>query len=90
MVTYSNLPFNLSPKVANPTFVLLGVGLLLVILGVLLKDDEVRTLGLGALGSALVALPVGYRSSPGDVVEDHGPGSDAMLGEEAVRHFEAE
>ncbi len=46
-----------------PGLILIGIGVLLVVLGALLPDADLRVLGLGALGSGLAALGIG-RYSP--------------------------
>jgi hypothetical protein len=63
----------ISPKVAIPTYVLVGLGALLMVLDLLkvvAVDDEVwQTL----LGTAVVTGATGYAAKPGDVqVIDHG------------------
>jgi hypothetical protein len=61
----------ISPKVANPTLILIAVGTLAVIAGVLLKDTIIRDTGISLLGAAgVVVVPVGFLSAPGEVVTE--------------------
>jgi hypothetical protein len=75
----------ISPKVLNPVALLFVAGIVLVVLSAVLEDDgSLRDLGLGALGSAVAALGVGFASSPGTVVpSSNDEGSDAALTGEA-------
>jgi hypothetical protein len=57
-----------SPKVYVPFLILLATGAALVVLGVVLPDETLRTLGYGALGSALTTGVLGRQASPGNVV----------------------
>jgi hypothetical protein len=57
-----------SPKVRNPALVLLVVGLALLGIALLVSDDELRTIGLSAIGSAVAAAGVGYAAPPGETV----------------------
>jgi hypothetical protein len=54
----------ISPKARNPALVLFAAGIVLVIVGALIPDETLRTLGYGALGSALAGFGVAYASSP--------------------------
>lgn len=65
-----NMQVGISPKVSIPAIVLAVLGLVLVVLGAaVLEDETLRTLGYGALGSALAGFGVGYQAPPGQVDE---------------------
>lgn len=83
-MTKSNLPFDLSPKVAAFLAAVGGPGIILLILGIVLDNDDLRTAGLTALGASVVGGGAGYKAKPGDVVEDVGVPSDASLSAEAI------
>jgi len=59
----------ISPKVKNPAVGLVLLGVALVVLGVLLPDSDVRTIGLTALGSGVAGFGVGYASEPGETAD---------------------
>lgn len=65
-----NHTIGLSPKVKNPALLLVGVGLLLVIVGALIPDGDLRTIGITALGSGIAGFGAGYASEPGVVIDD--------------------
>lgn len=58
----------ISPKVWIPTVALFVAGVALVVLGAILDDHDVRTIGLTALGAAVAAGGAGFTASPGNVV----------------------
>jgi hypothetical protein len=58
----------ISPKVWIPTLALFTAGIVLVVLGAILDDHDVRTMGLTALGAAVAAAGAGYSAAPGNVV----------------------
>lgn len=58
----------ISPKVWVPTLSLFLAGIILIVLGAVLDDHDVRTIGLTALGAAVAAGGAGYSASPGNVV----------------------
>lgn len=58
----------ISPKVWIPTVALFVAGIALVVLGAILDDHDVRTIGLTALGAAVAAGGAGFSASPGNVV----------------------
>lgn len=86
-MTVSTKPFNLHPKVYNSTMVLLAAGLVFVVLGVLLDEEQLRTLGYATLGSSIAALTVGYVSPPADSEVTIGPASDDLLNDRAASHL---
>jgi hypothetical protein len=57
-----------SPKVARPALVLLVAGLALFGIALLVADDDLRTIGLSAIGAAVTSAGVGYAAPPGDTV----------------------
>ena len=56
-----------SPKVLIPGLVLFGVGLVCIIVGVIIKEPDLRTIGYSVLGAGVVALGAGRAAKPGTV-----------------------
>jgi hypothetical protein len=75
----------ISPKVKYPVLLLFVAGVVLVVLSVIVDADDVRTVGLTAIGSALATLGVGYRASPGEVTTAEPEPSDVQLSPAVVK-----
>ena len=61
-----------SPRVVWPGFAAAALGAGLVALGELFDSSRLRAVGLGALGSSILTVAVGYLAPPGAVVPpDH-------------------
>jgi hypothetical protein len=66
-------PGTISPKVYVPVAVILAIGLILVLLGVVVDEQELKTLGYGVLGTSLPAAIAGFLAKPGSTVETLDP-----------------
>ncbi len=73
------MQIGLSPKIQAVIATLGGPGLLLLILGIALGDDTLRTAGITALAGGALAGGAGLRASPGEVVVNVGTPSDESL-----------
>lgn len=81
-MTISNLPFNLSPKLA---YTILSLAITWVITHYAISLDPEISLGI----STVIASIVGYKAPPGEVVGVVGPASDDLLPEGAMKHAAA-
>jgi hypothetical protein len=81
----------ISPKVAKPALATVVCGVALVVVGLVLKDNTVLTMGLTALGIAPGAARIGYGADVGDIAATAGAPvrSDDLLGPEATEKIEA-
>lgn len=73
------MTIGISPKVTAFLAAVGGPGILLIILGLILGDADVRNAGLILIGGAGAGTAAGYKAPPGEVVIDRGPASDALL-----------
>jgi hypothetical protein len=86
----SNLPLDLSPKVAAFLAAVGGPGIILLIVGIVIDNEELRAAGIALLGGGVLGTPVAYKAPVGDVVEEVGVPSDGALSEEAINALNAE
>lgn len=79
----------LSPKVAAVIAALGGPGVILLILGLVLKDETLKTIGLSLLGGGALGGAAGYKASPGDVHEAPAgaPSDDVLLASRETREW---
>lgn len=63
-----NITVGVSPKVSIPAVVLAGFGLAVAVVGILLGDDTLRTVGLTAIGAGVAGGFVGYAAPAGHVL----------------------
>jgi hypothetical protein len=74
------MTYGISPKVQAFVAALGGPGIILLLLGLVLGDDTLRTAGLTALAGGAIGGAAGYRAPAGEVVPGPvGEGSDARL-----------
>lgn len=62
----------LAAKVAWPALVLAGLGVILLVVGVILANEALVTVGVSLLGASGVTAGVGYQA-PAPTVEHHVP-----------------
>ena len=81
-----------SPKAFLPALIGVAVGVALVVLGILVEDETLKTIGYSVLGTAVVAFPIAYKAGPGNVVPNPaapiGQPSDAGLTEDQQKKIE--
>jgi xanthine/uracil/vitamin C permease (AzgA family) len=69
-----------SPKVKNPALAGIAAGIALFILGLILKDADLKQIGVTVFLAALGYGGIGFQSNPGVVTEPLvGPANDEML-----------
>ena len=86
-----NTTIGVSPKALYPTLLLAGLGLLFIILGVILKEDQLKTIGYSVLAAAVPAFGAAYIARPGETIRtvdparstpsDDGVGPDGEVGQ---------
>jgi hypothetical protein len=81
----------LSPKITAVLAAVGGPGVVLLILGLILDDETLRTIGLSLLGGSVVGGGAGFQAPPGDVVVDpaKAPPSDELLDPEVEARIRA-
>lgn len=79
----------ISPKVLRPALVLFAAGIVLVALSVIIDDEDVRAIGLTALGAAVTAAGVGFAAPPGEVVTATGVPNDRIFSSDVEQKIEA-
>lgn len=83
------MTIGLSPKVQAFLAAVGGPGLLLLILGLVIGDDTLKTAGLSLLAGSAVGGAAGYKAPPGEVIVERGPASDELLSGAALEGAEA-
>lgn len=73
------MTLGISPKVQAFIAAIGGPGLILLALGLILDDSELRTAGLALLVGSGVGGLAGYKAPPGEIAIDVGPASDALM-----------
>ena len=73
------MQIGISPKVQAFIAAVGGPGLILLIIGLVVGDDDLRTAGLALLVGSGVGGAAGYRAPAGEVAVEVGPASDALM-----------
>lgn len=55
----------IAPKVSWPSAALFGIGVVLLVLSIILKDDTLRDYGIAAIGASGVTLGAGFAAPTG-------------------------
>lgn len=78
------MTIGISPKVQAFMAAIGGPGLLLLVLGLIIGDAELRAAGIALLTGAVVGGGAGYRAPAGQVLIHQGPPSDELLPPETL------
>lgn len=73
------MTIGISPKVALPALALLAAGVVLAVVGAIVGNDTLVTVGLALVAAAGGGGAIGYAAPAGAVETTTGPSSDELL-----------